>query len=144
MSTNEIQKSLISINGDISKLEKKINDCRNEVTKLGQKLVDELRRLPDWECMILNCKNHYDKFPTEFFGWCSYKLGEYEYKNHLLVKKYYQNDDPDGYVVLDIDLTIPLEEQIEKRKVALKSEKEDEESQERAEYERLKKKFEGE
>lgn len=146
MNANENQKTILSTKNEIEKFKKRLWTCEGDISKYGRKLVCELRELPGWECMILACRNHYDKYPHEFFDWCLYELGECEYENHLLVKKYYQNDDPDGYIVLDIDLTKSLEEQLENRKNALSDEEKKqrklEEDKERAEYERLKAKFE--
>ena len=147
MNTNENQKTLLSTKNEIENLKKRLWACEGDVTRYGRKLICELRELPGWECMILSCRDHYNGYRDKFFDCCSYELGEDEYENHLLVKKYYQNADPDGFIVLDIDLTKSLEEQLEDRKNALfdeeKKQRKLEEDKELEEYERLKKKYEG-
>jgi len=143
MNSSKLQEELFSAIAVRKYIEEQTRELKKNIEKYGRELVEELTKLPGWNCMMQLCRDHYREYDNNrFFDICSYELGEYEYENHLLVKKYYSGADPDGYIVFDIDLRLPLETQISNRKRLLQSKYAAKEESERREYERLKKKFE--
>lgn len=113
-------------------LEKYINDEARE-------LLCELQKIDGWECMILSCKEHYSKYPKNFFGWCSV---EHTDDSVQFVKGYSNSDE---YVVLDINLNKPLEQQVHDKLKEVECNKKTIEEKERekdlVEFEKIKKKY---
>lgn len=111
------QEYLIGQKSALLKLENQKSWYTGNVKTSGKQLVKELQKIPDWECMILSCYDHYKKYPSEFFDWCEYTFEDDDSEDTgdiLYVKKYYSGV-PDGYVVLKLDLKMPLEDQVKKR-----------------------------
>ncbi len=114
------QEYLIGQKHILIKLENQKKWHDNNVETAGKQLVKELQKIPDWDCMMLSCYDHYKKYPSEFFDWCKYSFeyddfdGTDDEKDILYVKKYYSGD-PSGLVVLRLDLKLPLEDQVKKR-----------------------------
>lgn len=108
------QNELMKYKAKLAAVEIRKDLCKNGIETLGLKLVQDLQKIPNWECMILNCFNHMKKYkdPNEFFKICSYEFDPYDNRNIIYVKKYYWGADPDGYVVLKLDLEIPLAKQV--------------------------------
>lgn len=95
-----------------------IHEIKDSIQKLGRTTAEEFTKIPGWKSMVEDCLWHYEKFPEEFLGWCSYHVDD----GKLLVKKHYPDDD--DYTFLEIDLTKPLEDQV---KEAVTKKKEEEE-----------------
>lgn len=116
-------------------------DLEENMDKVSRELLNELREIPNWECMIEGCKGHYEEHPNEFFDWC-----EIEYYPSLhsieFVKGYSGGDE---ITVLSIDLDKPLEEQVQTKLAELQHKqdamKKTREMAEFREYLRLKEKF---
>ncbi len=98
---------------------KEIHETKKNIQTAGRRVAEEIMTIPGWKSMVEECLWHYEKFPKEFLGWCSYEVWD----GKLLVKKHYTGDD-ESYTFLEIDLTKSLEDQV---KEAVAREKEDEE-----------------
>jgi len=99
----------------IKELDQKREELKFNIKSFGKELVKELQKISGWECMIQSCWYHMKEYkdPNEFFDICSYEFDFYDSRNILYVKKYYAGADPDGYVVLEINLEGTLEKQVE-------------------------------
>jgi hypothetical protein len=125
----------------LTKLMNERIDLVENMDKVSRELLNELREIPNWECMIEGCKCHYEKYQNEFFDWC-----EIEYYPSLhsieFVKGYSGGDE---ITVLSIDLDKPLEEQVQTKLAELQHQQEaiqkTREMLEFHEYLRLKEKF---
>ena len=141
MKTNQLQSEISSLIEELGKLDKLIDEKENTITLKGRELLNELRKLDNWEVLIDCCKEHYEKYPDQFFNWCHVKYNKHKVS---FVKNY--SDDDDDYYVLTIDLTKTLEEQIKERELKNKKEYEqkkvDTREKELAELKRLKEKYE--
>ena len=100
--------------GELNLLTRKYRACKNVLYDIqeiienkAKELLQELKKISGWESMIKECKWHYDKFPDEFFDWCSISHSPGKIK---WTKSY--SGDPDSYTVLTIDLTKTLEENV--------------------------------
>lgn len=76
------------------------DDLEEKMDITARELLDELRQIPNWECMIEGCKWHYEKHPNEFFDWCEFEY--YPTLNCVDVVKGYSGGDE--ITVLSIDL----------------------------------------
>jgi len=141
MKTSELQNETSSLIKEHSKLYKLIDEKEEAITVKARELLNELRKLDNWEVMIDECKDHYERFPDEFFDWCHV---EFEKNKVYFVKNY--SDDDDDYYVLTIDLSKPLEDQIKEKQEKIKKDEEKEKekikAKELAELNRLKEKYE--
>lgn len=111
----------------LDKLEKEQEIHNENIKKAGKALLVELQKISGWKCMMLHCQDHYEKYPDEFFDWCEYTIED----GYLLVTKHYSWD-PDGFVVLRLDLSVPLEEQV---KIRMKKDAESHDKELIAQYE---------
>lgn len=128
---------------EIRELSSKIDDLEENINKEAYKILDELKKIDGWECMIESCQWHYEQYPDEFFNWCDPVVYGNVENPELIFKKGYCGDD--DYDVLTINLNIPLEKQVNDklediRKVEEKKQKE-KEDKEYKEYLKLKKKY---
>ena len=128
---------------ELGKLGNIISEKKKAIAVKARELLNELRKLDNWEVLIDCCKEHYKQFPDEFFGWCHV---EFDNNKVYFVKGY--RDDDDDYYVLTIDLSKPLKEQIKERQEEIKKDEEKEaekiRAKELAELNRLKEKYEKE
>ena len=135
-----IQRNLIEKIRSYETLQTEVKQLRGQIDEEARKLLKELQKVDGWECMIEKCKEHYDRYPGEFFDWCSVT---YDDDAVQFVKSYSNGSD---YKVLEIGLYSTLAEQVRHRqnKSRKKAAKEQEEikKKELAELERLKKKYE--
>lgn len=130
---------------DIRNLIKKETECEQRLEHCAKNVLEDLKKLPDWEILIdEDIRWHYDKYKDKFFDWCTvgyYMSGD---SPHVVFKKGYSNGDE--YNALDIDLTVPLEKQIQNKLVetetAIQKELARKEQKEYETYLRLKEKFE--
>lgn len=117
------------------------DDLEEKMDITARELLDELRQIPNWECMIEGCKWHYEKHPNKFFDWCEFEY--YPTLNCVDVVKGYSGGDE--VTVLSIDLGKSLEEQVQTKLVELQKQqdaiKKTREMAEFHEYLRLKEKF---
>ena len=141
MKTSELQNETSSLIKERRELLKLIDEKEDAITVKARELLDELRKLDNWEVMIECCEEHYERFPDQFFDWCHVEFD----KNEVSFVKNYSGD-YDDYYVLTIDLTKPLEEQIKERQEKIKKDEEKEKekirAKELAELNRLKEKYE--
>lgn len=105
----EIREELDEVISDVREFSVLISTNINIIEKLGRDLLDRLMKIPGWEKMIKHCKEHYEQYPKEFFGWCYIEYYYYEPKIKFI--KRYSGDDTD-YIVLEIRLDRSLEEQV--------------------------------
>ena len=143
MEKTETQNEILSLITDYYKLSGDIALKKNEISNKARVLLAELRKLDNWEVMIEHCKEHYEKYPDQFFDWCYVKFN----KNIVSFVKNY-GEDYEDYYVLSIKLDKPLEDQIKEREAKNKKNAEKEEAaireKELAELNRLKEKYEKE
>lgn len=101
---NELNETVI----DTKNLSELIQSNIKAIDRLGRELLEELRQIRGWESMILHCKDHYELYPDQFFGWCKVK---YSYAEPIIefVKGYSNGDE---YTVLTIRLDMELVEQV--------------------------------
>lgn len=92
----------------LSELHEEEYELGDRITSLGKELVGRLREIKGWEVMFKNCKEHYDRCPNEFFGWCSY---EPDGDNGIEVVKGYSWGDE--ITVMRIRLDQTLQEQVD-------------------------------
>ena len=108
MKETELRNELNETVKDTKNLDLLIQSNIKAIDRLGRELLEELRQIRGWESMILNCKDLYEQYPDEFFGWL-----EVEYSNVepiiKFVKRYYNGDE---YTVLTIRLDMGLAEQV--------------------------------
>lgn len=135
----ETAKDIMNLLEDNAVLRETIEENEEEIKKLGFQILKELMKLPDWELMFCNCYDHYKRYPDSFFKSCKvYGCG-----NHLYFEKCYS--DGSDYIVLDINLTVPLEEQISQIKELEEKNKRDLEYKEKVKdfeiYKQLKEKY---
>lgn len=118
---------------------KKLSDVRKSIDHEARELLNELRKVNGWECMIKNYEEHYAKYPDKFFDWCSVSHTE----NAVQFYKKYAFED--GYEVLEISFRKSLKEQVRERMDYLEEQKKKKEMEEREndyiELERIKKKY---
>ena len=137
---NKTQENLLTKIGESYKLKITFNDKVKEIEALAFKLLDELKKIDGWEVLFQHCKDHYDKYPNDFFSWCYVS-----YDSHSVdFNKHYSNGD--DYVVLTINLSEDLKTQVERVKGLVAEKEADEmseiERREREELKRLKAKYE--
>ena len=135
-----IQDKLSELIKRYAEYEQRRIETGDEIDREARALLYELQKIEGWECMIKSCKDHYHKFPEDFFEWC--------YTTHTddavqFIKSYIGGDE---YEVLEISLRKSLKLQIKERKETIENDTEKKESEikrkELAELERLKKKYE--
>ena len=110
MKETELRNELNETVKDTKNLSELIQGNIKAIDRLGRELLEELRQIRGWESMILHCKDHYEQYPDQFFGWCGV---EYSYTEPVIkfVKGYSNGDE---YIVLTIRLDIGLAEQVMK------------------------------
>jgi hypothetical protein len=137
---NKTQEKLLTEIGESYKLRIALNDKTKEIEALAYKLLDELKKVEGWEVLIQHCKDHYEKYPNDFFSWCYVTYGS----NSVDFNKAYSNGD--DFIVLTINLTEDPKTQVERVKGLVAKKESDElseiERRERAELKRLKAKYE--
>ena len=108
MKETELRNELNETVKDTKNLSQLIQSNIKAIDRLGRELLGELQQIRGWENMILHCKDHYEKYPDQFFGWCEV---EYSYAEPIIkfVKGYSNGDE---YTVLTIRLDIELAEQV--------------------------------
>lgn len=135
-----VQENLIEKINSYKTLQTELKQLGEQIDKEARKLLEELQKVDDWECMIKECRWHYSKYPKEFFGWCSVTHTE----DAVQFVKGYSNGDE--YEVLEIGLYDPLATQVRNRKNKLcddaTKEQEKIKKKELKELERLKRKYE--
>lgn len=108
MKETELRNELNETVKDTKNLSELIQGNIKTIDRLGRELLEELRQIRGWESMILHCKDHYEQYPDQFFGWCEV---EYSYAEPIIkFVKGYSNDDE--YTVLTIRLDMELAEQV--------------------------------
>lgn len=88
---------------------KMIVQMRKEIDLEARELLNELRKIKGWECMIKECEYHYSKYPDEFFDWCSVT----HTNDAVQFVKGYSNGDE--YEVLEINFRKSLKDQVHER-----------------------------
>lgn len=108
MKETELRNELNETVEDIKYLSELIQGNIKVIDKLGRELLEELRQIRGWESMILDCRDHYEQYPYQFFEWCEV---EYSYSEPIIkfVKGYSNGDE---YTVLTIRLDMGLAEQV--------------------------------
>ena len=136
---NKTQERLLTNIGDAYKLQIALSDKTKEIEALAYKLLDELKKVDGWEVLIQHCKDHYEKYPNDFFSWCYVTYGS----NSVDFNKAYSNGD--DFIVLTINLSDDLKTQVERVKGLVAKKESDElleiERREREELKRLKEKY---
>ena len=135
-----VQENLIEKINSYKTLQTELKQLGEQIDKEARKLLEELQKVDDWECMIKECRGHYSKYPKDFFEWCSVTHRE----DAVQFVKGYSNGDE--YEVLEIGLYDPLATQVCNRKNKLcedaTKEQEKIKKKELKELERLKRKYE--
>ena len=135
-----IQENLTKKIKSYKTLQTELKQLGEQIDEEARKLLKELQKVDGWECMIKKCKEHYAKYPGEFFDWCSVT---YDDDAVHFIKSY--SDDSD-YEVMEIGLYSTPAEQVRNKQneTRNKAAKEQEEikKKELAELERLKQKYE--
>ena len=135
-----IQRNLLKKIEHQKTLTAELVQLNEEIDKESRNLLKELQKVDGWECMITASKEHYAKYPEEFFDWCSVTHDDDAVQ---FVKHYSDGTD---YEVLEIGLYDSPADQVKYRqnetinKVA--KEQEEIKKKELAELERLKRKYE--
>ena len=141
METKEIQTELLQKFAECKALKKQLDNCYNNMTTICKNLLLELKKIPNWETMIKHCRDHYSRFPDEFFNWCQIEFNLND--NSIYFVKGYS--DGEEYIVLTINLNETLEDQVNKaNKDLLEQEQEKariEKQKELEELKRLKEKY---
>lgn len=136
---NKTQEQLLTNIGDAYKLKIALSDKTKEIEALAYKLLEELKKIDGWEILIQHCKDHYEKYPNDFFSWCYVTYGS----NSVDFNKAYSNGD--DFIVLTINLSEDLQKQVERVKGLIAKKEAGElseiERRERAELKRLKEKY---
>ena len=70
MKETELRNELNETVKDTKNLSQLIQGNIKTIDRLGRELLEELRQIRGWESMILHCKDHYEQYPDQFFGWC--------------------------------------------------------------------------
>lgn len=116
-----------------------LNDKEKEIESLSDILLDDLKKVKGWECLIQCCKEQYEQGPDDFFRQCYITHEDDSVSFH---KSYGNGHD---FTVLTINLSEELSKQVEKVKNLIKLESMNElkrtEEKERAELKRLKEKY---
>lgn len=108
MKETELRNELNETVKDIKNLSQLIQGNIKTIDRLGRELLEELRQIRGWETMILHCKDHYEQYPDQFFGWCEVR---YSYAEPIIkFVKGYSNGDEN--TVLTIRLDLELSEQV--------------------------------
>ena len=110
MKETELRNELNETVKDIKNLGQLIQSNIKVIDRLGRELLEELRQIRGWESMILNCKDLYEQYPDEFFGWLEV---DYSYIEPIIkfVNRYSNENE---YTVLTIRLDMGLDEQVMK------------------------------
>ena len=136
---NRTQEKLLTEIGEIYKLKIALSDKTKEIEALAYKLLEELKKIDGWEILFQHCKDHYEKYPNDFFSWCYVTYGS----NSVDFNKAYSNGD--DLIVLTINLSDDLKTQVERVKGLVAEKEADElseiEQREREELKRLKEKY---
>lgn len=110
-----------------------------EIDRYARELLKELQTIKGWECMIKDCREHYEKYPKDFFGWCSVTHTQDAVQ---FIKGY---SDDGEYEVLEISFRKSLKDQVRDRLEEIEYEKRKEETDTRErdlmELERIRKKY---
>lgn len=136
---NKTQEQLLTSIGDAYKLQIALSDKTEEIEALAYKLLEELKKIDGWEVLFQHCKDHYEKYPNDFFRWCDVT---YDSSSVVFNKTYSNGDD---FIVLTINLSDDLKTQVERVKGLVAKKESDElleiERREREELKRLKEKY---
>lgn len=102
-----------------------MNETGKKIEHEARELLNELRKVKGWECMIKACEEHYNKYTEEFFDWCSIT----HTKDAVQFVKGYSNGDE--YEVLEISFKKSLKDQVRDRMDYLAKQTEKEKTEER-------------
>lgn len=136
----EMQRKALELIRECNKLNVEIKNKKKEIEIVARETLSQLKMINGWKEMFQNCQWHYEKYPNEFFDWC-----DVEYTNDSIkfIKGY---RDDDEYIVIEIDLNKPLEEQVSdaitRNKQLAEQERKELEEKELSELKRLKDKYE--
>ncbi len=142
----KMQKHCLEICNKICEIRDQKDQLEEDLEKDARLLLDDLKKIDGWEILIHeDVKWHYDKFPDEFFSWCSVWFHQNkENETILCFEKGYSNGDE--ITALELNLSKPLEDQVnEKKAMLIEEEMKKKIKQNKNEYNtylRLKKKFE--
>lgn len=135
-----IQRNLLKKIEQYKTLTAELAQLNKEIDKESRELLKELQKVDGWECMIKASKEHYDKYPEEFFDWCGVTHDD----NAVQFVKYYS--DGEEYEVLEIGLYDSPADQVKYRQDEIRNkdikEQEEIKKKELVELERLKRKYE--
>lgn len=135
-----MQRKALELIRECNKLNVEIKNKKKEIEIVARETLSQLKMINGWKEMFQNCQWHYEKYPNEFFDWC-----DVEYTNDSIkfIKGY---RDDDEYIVIEIDLNKPLEEQVSdaitRNKQLAEQERKELEEKELSELKRLKDKYE--
>lgn len=133
------QDNLIDFTRRYKTLQRELKETGEKIGQQARILLSELQKIDGWECMIKECKEHYARYPKEFFGWCSVT---HTTDAVQFVKGYNGGDE---YEVIEISFRKSLKQQVRERLEMIEDERRKKETDEREkdliELERLKKKY---
>lgn len=136
---NTIQDKLIADVKNYALHEEEMLNAEKRIDKEARELLVELQKVKGWECMIKECKEHYAKYPKEFFKWCSVIHTDDAVQ---FVKGYHDGYE---YEVLEISFRKSLKDQVRDRMNFLAEQREKQEAEEREkdlmQMERIRKKY---
>ena len=134
-----MQRKALELIRECNKLNVEIKNKKKEIEIVARETLSQLKMINGWKEMFQNCQWHYEKYPNEFFDWC-----DVEYTNDSI--KFIKGYRDDEYIVIEIDLNKPLEEQVSdaitRNKQLAEQERKELEEKELSELKRLKDKYE--
>jgi hypothetical protein len=136
----EMQRKALKLIRECNKLNAEMENKEKEIERVARETLSQLKMINGWKEMFQNCQWHYEKYPDKFFDWC-----DVEYTNNSIkfIKGYHDDGD---YLVIEIDLNKPLDEQVSdaitRNKQLAEQEKKELEKKELSELKRLKDKYE--